>query len=210
MPFRGFRHLGGLVAGLTAGGMAVAIPWLNEGTPGLAVGLCMLGALNAYLLALLNRSLSGVLFSVLGGFLLGLASFGALSFGASGAALPLEPEVLPRIYNPLLIASLCPLLGAGPLALAMFFQEHRPRGLVLRLFLGAVGGALAACAGLAVFGLLSSLAEGVPEGVGLVLAFTCADYLLFRWQVLFLLESAGGERAEHPAREPTEGPDDEP
>ena len=72
MPFRGYKHLGGLLAGFVAGLLAVAIPLLSKDIHFMGVGLCALGALTSYLLALLNRSLLGAIMGLNGGFLLGL------------------------------------------------------------------------------------------------------------------------------------------
>lgn len=217
MPFRGYKHLGGLLAGCVAGLLAVAIPLFSKEIHFMGVGLCALGALTSYLLALLNRSLLGAIIGLNGGFLLGLVSYGAVAFFAADPAEP-SSELMPRIYSPFLFAALCPLLGAGPLMIAMFFQARRPRGLLLRLLLATIGGAMAAAAGLVLFGMSCSLLEAfypesfAAENLPLVLGFTTAGYVLFRLQVLFMLETASGDKVERPAMEQGAhtGRDDEP
>lgn len=202
MPFKGYKHLGGLLSGLTAGILAVVVPLLNKDIHFMGVGLCALGALNAYLLSLMNRSIMGAIAGLNGGFLLGLISYGVVALFASDPA-ETNAELMPRIYNPLLFAALCPLLGAGPLAIAMFFQQNRPKGLILRLLLATIGGAMAAAAGLVVTGMSSTIFSDVlgwssADYLPLILGFTTAGYVLFRTQILFMLESASGDNVERP------------
>ncbi|MCW8129651.1 MAG: hypothetical protein KIS92_04625 [Planctomycetota bacterium] len=223
MPFWGYKHFGGLLSGFTAGILAIVIPLLNKDIHFMGVGLCALGALNAYLLSLMNRSLMGAIAGLNGGFLLGLISYGAVALLASDPAAN-DPEVFPRLLNPLLFAALCPLLGTGPLAIAMFFQQNRPKGAFLRLLLAVVGGAMGAAAGLVVYGMTSTLINDVmnwsaSDAVPLVLGFAAAGYVLFRLQVIFLLETNSGDSVERPAIEEPDplaprprrtGADDEP
>lgn len=223
MPFWGYKHLGGLLSGFTAGVLSIVIPMLNKDIHFMGVGLCALGALNAYLLALINRSLMGALVGLNGGFVLGLISYGAVALLASDPAAN-DPEVFPRLLNPLLFAALCPLLGTGPLAIAMFFQQNRPKGAFLRLLLAVIGGAMGAAAGLVVYGMSSTLITDVlnwsqSDAVPLVLGFGAAGYMLFRLQVVFLLETNSGDTVERPGLDESDplapklrpaGADDEP
>lgn len=196
LPFRGFKHWGGPLAGLSAGALAVLVAWIDPKTPFLAVGLCVLGALNAYLLSLINKSLIGSIVAVLGGFAVGLVGVGLPTFLAdldAGA-----DDLAQRVMVPVLLFFAPILVGTGPLLLAMLFQIDRPRGFLVRLLLGTAAGLLAAICGLVVYGMLDSLFDALPDGLISVAAFTAANYVLFRLQVLCLIESAGGDNVLRP------------
>lgn len=227
LPFPGYKHLCGPLAGLTAAALAAIIHGMDPGTPLLFVALCTLGALNAYFLALLHRSLTGTLVAVAGGFLLGLLGYLANEAGsaplqapAPGAtgldALLAQPQLA---IHPVLFLLLCPTLGAGPVALTLYFMRPRPYGVLVRLLLSAFCGALAAVAGLVCFGFGAIFLRELPMWAHLGLGLVGADYLLFHLQVLCLVESTTGDRAQRPAlddpdpnapRAVSTGADDEP
>ena len=218
MPFRGYKHAAGLLAGLTAGVLSYAIEKIYPDIPFMGVGLCTLGALHTYLLSLMNRSLAGSLVALNGGFFLGVLGYGLVALFASEAA-P-EPGLMPRITNPFLFVAICPLLGIGPMLLVLFFQKNRPRGVIPRLFLGAVAGIMAAAAGLVAYNLFNDFGIGGTDGElsdtpARIAGFAAAGYVLFRLHLLFLLESAGGDAAQRsepsaPASAAPASKDDEP
>lgn len=229
LPFAGYKHLCGLLAGATAAALAAIIHGMDPGTPLLFVALCTLGALNAYFLALLHRSLTGTLVAVAGGFLLGLLGYLANEVGSAPLRMPppggggsgleallAQPQLA---IHPVLFLLLCPMLGAGPVVLTMYFMRPRPYGVLVRLLLAAFCGGLAAVAGLVCFGFGAIFLRGLPLWAQLGMGLVGADYLLFHLQVLCLVESTTGDRAQRPAlddpdpnapRPVSTGGDDEP
>lgn len=227
LPFAGYKHLCGPLAGATAAALAAVIHGMDPGTPLLFVALCTLGALNAYFLALLHRSLTGTLVAVAGGFLLGLLGYLANEAGSAPLKVPTpgatgldallaQPQLA---IHPVLFVLLCPVLGAGPVALTMYFMRPRPYGMLVRMLLAAFCGGLAAVAGLVCFGFGAIFLRGLPLWAQLGMGLVGADYLLFHLQVLCLVESTTGDRAQRPAldepdpnapRPVTTGADDEP
>jgi len=201
-PFPGYKHAAGLLSGLTAGVLAMLMEHFVADVQFMGVGLCTLGALHSYVLSLQNRSLSGSLLALNGGFLLGVMSYGLVAFFASDPA-QLNPGLVPRLANPLLFLALCPLLGTGPLLLVLFFQEARPRGTVMRLFLGTVSVAFAAAAGLVAYNVLADFGVGGSETLwsehlARAGGFAMAGYVLFRLHLLCLWESASGDTVQSP------------
>ncbi|MCZ7644735.1 MAG: hypothetical protein M5U26_05550 [Planctomycetota bacterium] len=196
LPFAGFKHWAGLAGGATAGLLALLVAYADPRTPALAVGICSLGALDAYLLSLVNRNLAGSILACIGGFLIGLVGVGlpALLADPAGGEADLEH----RILVPALLVLAPVLVGSGPLALTMLFQRDRPRGFLMRLLLGTVAGVMAALSGLVVYGMLDSVFDALPDGAILVLAFVAANYVLFRLQLLCLLEATRGDDVQRP------------
>jgi len=76
----------------------------------------------------------------------------------------------------------------------------------MRLFLGAVAGAMAGVAGLVAYNVLADFGVGgretlLTEHLARAGGFTTAGYVLFRLHLLCLWESAGGDAVQRPALE---------